>query len=111
MEISLSWRHRLQKSNWKSEKNSSPTRWKSASRGVKHSKNQIENPKFFQVQHDENQPLVESNTPKIESKIQKNFKSNTVEISVSWSQHSKNQIENPKIFQVQHGGNQPLVAL
>ena len=80
MEISLSWCQRLRKSNSNSEFFSSPTRWKSASRGVKDSKNQIENPKFFLVQHGGNQPLVESNTPKIKLKIRIFFKSNEVEI-------------------------------
>ena len=60
VEISLSWHQRFQKSNWKSEIFSSPTRWKSASRGVKDSKNQIENPTFFLVQHGGNQPPVAS---------------------------------------------------
>ena len=64
-----------QKSNWKYEDFSSQ-----ASREVKHAKNQIENPK---IQHGEKQPLVESNTPKIELKIRKY---NTVENSLSWSQ-------------------------
>merc|ERR1712001_664978 len=83
--------------------------WKLASRGVIDSKNQIENKKKFQVQHGGNQPLVESNTPKIKLKIRNFFKSNTLENSLSLSQTLQNKIENPKHFQVQHNGNHPLV--